>query len=619
MLDARSRTVRPLLALVLACTLVMPVVAAAPASGGETTGSVLPTVTPDPSAQPDASSTATSPLAAGSPSLSLATTPSVQSPGPVGLLAEDADSRVSFSGPWFALSSPAFTGGSYRYSAAAGSTVTVAVSGTGIAVIGSKGPSYGNIEVIVDGISRGTVSCYAASYAHQQSLYALTGLADRVHSITIRVTGTRSAASSGTVVVFDAFEVSSTGNPAAIYIGFMRAEENSPRLKLSGFTARAASPVFSGGGYTYSAQAGASISTAFRGTDLAILGSVGPSYGNVEIVIDGVSRGIISTYAGSYTHHVAIYSESGFSDGVHTLSIVVCGTKEAASSGAIVIFDAIEVSSLRTAAVIYGGFQHIQDSNAKVKYAGTWITSTSSAFSGGGYSYSATAGSTMVAVFRGSDVTVYGARGPSYGRVEVFIDGVSKGVVDLYAASYEPGAPIISASGLDAGIHALTVKVLGTKSANSSGKVVVLDAVQTLTTLSSGSAYFETAPTLAYSWSTYIVVDKSDFRLYWVRNGVLRSVYPIAHGKVNTPTPSATWRIDAKYKTDPSSVYGPRKMRLFRQSGSGYAYTAYAIHGTNEPWVIGTQASHGCIRMYNSDVLKLWPEVPLRTMVVTRN
>lgn len=94
--------------------------------------------------------------------------------------------------------------------------------------------------------------------------------------------------------------------------------------------------------------------------------------------------------------------------------------------------------------------------------------------------------------------------------------------------------------------------------------------------------------------------------------------YPIAIGRVGTETPVAMWKILAKYYTDPSSVYGPRKMRLFRKYGSSFVYTAYAIHGTNAPWVIGTKASHGCIRMYNSDVLNLFPQVPLGTLVQTR-
>jgi lipoprotein-anchoring transpeptidase ErfK/SrfK len=28
-----------------------------------------------------------------------------------------------------------------------------------------------------------------------------------------------------------------------------------------------------------------------------------------------------------------------------------------------------------------------------------------------------------------------------------------------------------------------------------------------------------------------------------------------------------------------------------------------AIHGTNEPWLIGKAVSHGCVRMRNQDVL----------------
>ena len=123
------------------------------------------------------------------------------------------------------------------------------------------------------------------------------------------------------------------------------------------------------------------------------------------------------------------------------------------------------------------------------------------------------------------------------------------------------------------------------------------------------------------SWSTCIIIDKSDYKLYWIRRNILIRVYPIAHGKHNC-TPVAIWRIDAKYKTSPGSVSGPRKMRLFRRHGSAgnyhYVFTPYGIHGTNQEWVIGTQASHGCIRMYNKDALALWPQVPIHTMVETR-
>ena len=35
--------------------------------------------------------------------------------------------------------------------------------------------------------------------------------------------------------------------------------------------------------------------------------------------------------------------------------------------------------------------------------------------------------------------------------------------------------------------------------------------------------------------------------------------------------------------------------------------STYRIHGTDAPWTIGTAVSKGCIRMYNQDVLDLYP------------
>jgi lipoprotein-anchoring transpeptidase ErfK/SrfK len=42
----------------------------------------------------------------------------------------------------------------------------------------------------------------------------------------------------------------------------------------------------------------------------------------------------------------------------------------------------------------------------------------------------------------------------------------------------------------------------------------------------------------------------------------------------------------------------------------------YRIHGSNEPWTIGTQVSSGCIRMRNEDVMDLYDRVRVGTKVV---
>jgi lipoprotein-anchoring transpeptidase ErfK/SrfK len=44
--------------------------------------------------------------------------------------------------------------------------------------------------------------------------------------------------------------------------------------------------------------------------------------------------------------------------------------------------------------------------------------------------------------------------------------------------------------------------------------------------------------------------------------------------------------------------------------------TLYRIHGSNEPWTIGTAVSSGCIRMRNEDVIDLYERVRVGTKVV---
>ncbi len=42
----------------------------------------------------------------------------------------------------------------------------------------------------------------------------------------------------------------------------------------------------------------------------------------------------------------------------------------------------------------------------------------------------------------------------------------------------------------------------------------------------------------------------------------------------------------------------------------------YAIHGTNNPASIGGFVSHGCVRMYNADIVDLYQRVPVGAPVV---
>lgn len=103
-----------------------------------------------------------------------------------------------------------------------------------------------------------------------------------------------------------------------------------------------------------------------------------------------------------------------------------------------------------------------------------------------------------------------------------------------------------------------------------------------------------------------ITIDTQSLKLTLAKSGVIQNIYPVAVGKPSTPTPIGDWVIIEK-QVDWGGPFGVRWMRL------NVPWGGYEIHGTDNPSSIGTAASHGCVRMYNEDVTKLFSAVPMGT------
>ena len=107
-----------------------------------------------------------------------------------------------------------------------------------------------------------------------------------------------------------------------------------------------------------------------------------------------------------------------------------------------------------------------------------------------------------------------------------------------------------------------------------------------------------------------VVIDQSDRTLTLFRRGHRIWRTQVAVGKAETPTPFGKFAIAEKVRTgDPKNFLGPLVMPLtaFSETLNEYAggNGRVAIHGTSFPQLIGTRASHGCIRMRNKDVTRL--------------
>ena len=126
-----------------------------------------------------------------------------------------------------------------------------------------------------------------------------------------------------------------------------------------------------------------------------------------------------------------------------------------------------------------------------------------------------------------------------------------------------------------------------------------------------------------------IVIDTQNYFLYLVQGGGTARRYGIGVGRpgftwagvkeISMKKEWPDWRPPEemlKRRPDlpsfmaggPENPLGARAMYL----GS----TLYRIHGSNEPWTIGTAVSSGCIRMRNEDVIDLYQRVRVGTRVI---
>ncbi|MFC5406172.1 RICIN domain-containing protein [Cohnella soli] len=85
-------------------------------------------------------------------------------------------------------------------------SVEYTFNGTGVVYIGEKGPSFGNVDVYVDGVFMQTVNAYAATstYTYTEYLYSIEGLPLGNHTIKL-------VKKSGSYMLVDAFGVSNLG------------------------------------------------------------------------------------------------------------------------------------------------------------------------------------------------------------------------------------------------------------------------------------------------------------------------------------------------------------------------------------------------------------------------
>src|SRR5215470_20417856 len=133
-----------------------------------------------------------------------------------------------------------------------------------------------------------------------------------------------------------------------------------------------------------------------------------------------------------------------------------------------------------------------------------------------------------------------------------------------------------------------------------------------------------------------LVLNIPEMRLYYYQsagNGTTVVItYPVGLGRDEWRTPAGAFKVTEKDVNpkwvlpesikaehrrdgrpapdfipggDPDNPLGKYRLQL--------SLPLYGIHGTDIPWGVGMQVSHGCVRLYPEDIERLYPRVPIGT------
>jgi hypothetical protein len=225
-----------------------------------------------------------------------------------------------------------------------------------------------------------------------------------------------------------------------------------------------------------SSTTGNYVEYTFYGQAIEWIGDRYSTYGKADVYLDGsLVSADVDLYAPEKRYWQNLYSNLNLSLGFHTLKIVVDGTKNPASSGYNVNIDylAYAISPVR----VYDDAE-----TGAITYNGTWSTFTDTGDYGSTeHNGNITSNSAQLS-FTGTGVQWIGAKYNSYGKANIYVDGVLKvNGIDQYSSTKQYQQVLYQITGLSSGAHTIKVEVAGTKNASSSGFYVNVDDFRVLT------------------------------------------------------------------------------------------------------------------------------------------
>lgn len=237
---------------------------------------------------------------------------------------DDASPIVTYSGQW-TDSVPGGDTDNYKdnsyHSSNTSSSATLLFTGTSVWLYGSQGPSHGTFSVTLDGTTQ-TFDAFNTSTVYQKALFTQGGLAVSRHNLTVTNTVQNG---SRPWFYLDYFEFE-TGLDDNVANQSFNIDDSNSTISYSPPNAWNTSNQDFSDYYDQTLHTsdtpGATISTHFDGNALYILGGVDPTYGVMNVTIDGNATTIVNCSSSIFRNRTLLFYTSVFS-GRHSLTIEI--------------------------------------------------------------------------------------------------------------------------------------------------------------------------------------------------------------------------------------------------------------------------------------------------------
>ncbi len=254
---------------------------------------------------------------------------------------EENDPSVTYTGNWQAYTGDRLSGGRL-VAGVQGSTATVTFNGTGIVWIEYFSSEVrGGANIYLDGVQLDTVAARESGvidvYGEKQVRYALTGLADTTHVLTIEGTGARFGFPPN--IALDAFYVERNGETRLI-------EESDSSIAYTGEWVEFDDPSVSGGSVLASQEPGATATVRFNAEQISWISYACPCAA-------GIARVSVPDFSGTWENHNAysteihpqatIFSGGGIATSTDERQLTIEVTGDSVAESPWVVIDAFRI------------------------------------------------------------------------------------------------------------------------------------------------------------------------------------------------------------------------------------------------------------------------------------